>query len=166
MTRSPPAPWRARCRGSDILSAGVITGICFSHSGVTIMGRVLGNNGEPIVQADVNTIIYSVRDLTDGQTDSTLNSLTVSAVVFNDLQQSDPHWTADSRYKPGRDYRHGYNFATTLPATAFTDFDVGVEEAEVAFAVTRHTFQVTVEFTPASGAAFRQAWQFSPIPTW
>lgn len=149
-----------------MLTAGLLTGYCFSASGCTLMARVLGNNGEPIVQADINSIAYSVRDLTDGETDSTGNALTVSSVVYNDLQQSDARWTADSRYKPGPDRRWGYNFATTLPATLFTDFDVGAAAAEIPYKVTPHSFLVTVKFTPVSGVAFEQAWKITNIPTW
>ena len=103
----------------------IITGVVVSYSGVTLTARLLGNAGEPIVQADVSSIAYTVRDLTAGSTTTASTALTpVSAYVYNSLQLDNPRWDVDSIHVPGPDRRYGYNFLATLGASLFTAFDV------------------------------------------
>lgn len=146
--------------------AGIITGAATGASGVTLLARILGNAGIPIVQADISSIAYTVRDLANATT-VTSGSLTVSSVVTNALVDNDPRWTVDSAAFPGPDGRTGYNFVATIAASAFASlFDVAASTAPVPYKVTPHRVQVTVEFTPVSGQVFRQVFQVVPAPTW
>lgn len=73
-----------------------------------------GDESEPVVQADVDEIIYSVRDLDDPDPvtgvprESVGGSLTVANVIFDTLQTGDI-WDTDGI---------GYNFLHTLPLAA------------------------------------------------
>lgn len=126
-----------------IYSGVVIAG----KSGVTLMARIVGANGEPITQASLSSITYTVTDTTDTDTQST-GTLTISSVVFNDLQQQDRRWTADSQARPGRDGRWGYNFRATLPASIMT-------------LTTKQ--QADVKFTPVSGEVFFVPFAWTPV---
>src|SRR5262245_22566968 len=81
----------------------------FENSGCTVLSRVLGHNGEPIVRADISTITCKVRDLTS-DTAVASPAVTVNSAAFNALQTDDPRWDADSE---------GFNFEHSLPASAF-----------------------------------------------
>lgn len=130
------------------------------------MARILGNAGSPIVRNDISTIGYTVRDLTTGQTVAS-GSLTVASVVYNSLQQSDPRWEVDNEDTPGPDMRWGYNFAATLPASAFASlFTVEPADWQVPYEVRPHRVRITVEFTPVSGEKFRQLWDCTPLASW
>lgn len=83
----------------------------------TLMARINAEddsgNDSPIVQGDVLTIVYTVRNLDlideDGEPTQTVGgSLTVSNVIFDTLQTG-TIWTTDGT---------GYNFKHTLPAGA------------------------------------------------
>lgn len=94
---------------------------------------VPGVGKSPIVRADIASIAVTVRrfPLTSGawgQIATTLNAaaVTVSSAVFDSLQ-TDSAWTADAL---------GYNFAHTIPASAFP----GLGE-----------YSAVYIFTPASG---------------
>lgn len=135
----------------------IITGGQLSaKSGLTLLARILGNNGEPITRASLSAIAYTVKDRTNDAAVST-DSLTISTVVFDDLQQNDPRWTKDNENAPGPDGRWGYNFLATLPASAFPGLDD--DDAED---TTEPLYQIDVKFTPASGEVFYQIWQFRP----
>lgn len=95
-------------------------------SAVTLRDRVVGSDGDAIQQADVSSIAYAVRDITDPSTTVASGSLTVASVVYDTLQTDD--WTVDST---------GYNFMTTLSGTCFPSGD--------------KIYRVEVVFTMASG---------------
>lgn len=131
------------------MAFGVITGTVVAKSGVTLMARVLGNNGRPITRASLSAITYHVYNVTDAEdVSSGSGSLTIADVVFDDLQQNDPRWTKDAADLPGSDGRWGYNFLATLPASLFT---AGGDR-----------IQVDIKITPVSGEPFVQPFQFTP----
>lgn len=142
---------------------GVVTGTAILNSGVTLLARILGNSGIPITRASLSSISYTVRDLTTPETVATGQALTISSVVYDDLQQSDPRWDKDSEDEPGRDGRWGYNFAAVIPAAHFTSYTVGSYSP---YPVTGHRYQVDVKFVPASGQPFVQPFQFTALPTY
>ncbi len=116
-----------------------------------------------MVQTDISTITYTVQDLATALTIVTATAITVSTAIFNSLQQQDARWTVDSAISPNPvDRRWGYNFAAVIPAASFASlFSVDFLQQ-----VHPHRAQITVNFTPASGEQFRQAWQVTPIPGW
>lgn len=128
------------------------------RSGVTLMARVRGGDGALLTRAALSSVTYIVTSevvtttAADGTTTTTTTqsavTLTISSVVFNSLQQADPRWTADSESEPGPDGEWGYNFAATLPATAFTEDGA--------------TYQVDVVFTPVTGQPWRCVFRFAP----
>jgi hypothetical protein len=135
------------------------------NSGLVLCARILGNQGNPIVQADIATIAYTVQDLTLA-TLVTSGTFAVATSVFNSLQQQDPRWTTDSEFALGPDRQYGYNFAATVPAAALADLYTTSYNPELVPTVTPHRTQVTVLFTPAAGEVFRVVYQFTPIPTY
>jgi len=141
---------------------GLIRGVVTAQSGVTLMARVLGYNGEPITKVSITSIAYSVR-LKNTATTTATGTLTVNDVVYNDLQQQDATWQVDDVDNPGTDARWGYNFRATLAATLFAAFAVDTASP---YEVTPYTYQVDVEFTPASGQPFVVAFEITNIPTW
>lgn len=98
----------------------------FEDSAVTLRDRVIDSDGDAVVQADVSSIAYAVRDIADPSTTVASGSLTVNSVVYNTLQTDD--WTVDST---------GYNFMATLAGSCFPAGD--------------KVYRVEVVFTMASG---------------
>jgi len=96
-------------------------------SGLRWMARILGNDGDAIVQADISAIVYSVYNKADLTTATTTGTLTVSDVIFDTLQ-TDSRWGKDST---------GYNFAWNVPASIFALGNV--------------TYRIEVKLTPAAG---------------
>lgn len=132
-------------------------------SGVTLRARLRAvSTGSLVTQASLSTITYAVRDLTDGTTDAT-STLTISAVIFDSLQQADPTWRLDSAARPGADGAWGYNFRAALAGSLFADFDV---ESSAPYRVSSHDFQVDIEFTPVTGNSFVQSWSFPVYGAW
>lgn len=107
--------------------------VAFEDTGLVVMARVLGQDGEAITQATIDTIAMTSMDLDDYSSVATA-SLTVSAVVFDTLQTADDRWTADQR---------GYNFLYAIPATAIPS--------------PGKTYRVGLLFTPSSGQPFALA---------
>jgi len=99
----------------------------WEDSGLVCMARVIGEDAENLVQADVSSIDCTVTHLPTGA--FTEPDVTVSSAVFNTLQ-TDSRWTVDST---------GYNFRFTVPAASFAK----AGKARVEF-----------KFTPASGQPF------------
>lgn len=115
------------------MSATITTATIFEDAGASLMARVLGNAGTAITQASLSSISYKVFDL-HGDTPTTATqtgTLTISAVVYDTLQTSDPRWTVDTT---------GYNFLYTAPASWFPDAP--------------RTYRVELKFTPATGEVF------------
>ena len=107
-----------------------IRGKVWEDSGCSLMARILGTDGDEIVQADISTITYAVHEKVAGTEIIASTSLTISAVVFDTLQ-TDDRWHTDAT---------GYNFRMDAPVTAFPTGGT--------------TYMVEVKFTPASGAVF------------
>lgn len=142
----------------------VFAGSVAAGSGVTLLARVLGANGEPITQATLTAVTAKVTNLNSGSTGAAI-TLTISSVVFDALQQSDPRWTFDSVHSPGRDGRHGYNFCANLESSNFALATVeGVPPAYPPSPVAR-LFQVDVKFDPVTGQDFKQSWRIAVLPT-
>lgn len=104
----------------------------FEDTGLWLAGRTKGNVGTNITQASISSIALKVFDLEDSNTEVYSAALVVSSTVFDTLQTTalDPRWSKDSR---------GYNFATTIPASAFP---LG------------RKYRVEIVFTPTSGEKF------------
>lgn len=104
---------------------------CYKSTGICVMARVYGDAGTAITQASLSGITYAVYEETNANAVVVASTaLTVSSVVYDALQTSDPRWTVDST---------GYNFAHALSASAFPNAG---------------RFRVEYVFTPASGSAF------------
>lgn len=143
------------------MALSVITGSVTAKSGVTIMGRIRGANGALITQASLSTIAYVVSDLTAGTTSSS-TSATISSVVFDSLQQTDPRWTKDNQFNLGTDGAYGYNFAITIPATTFP---ISTVESGTPWSTPAQTkYQIDVIFTPVSGQPWRVVYQAVTTP--
>lgn len=119
------------------MSARIIRGEAFEDSGVSLMGRIRGHDGENIVQADLSSIAYSVFDVTNpaSVTAGGTGTLTIADVVYDTLQ-TDSRWTKDSV---------GFNFLWPVAATHFASGG--------------KTYRFEVAFTPASGAVFHGVWE-------
>jgi hypothetical protein len=114
-----------------------IHGTAFKNGSVTLLARIVGGEGDPIVQADVSAVKYTVYLLDDQNADSRTAvadhanvALAVAAVIFDTLQ-TDAIWTVDAT---------GYNFRHVL--------DVSVHQA---FAVAGRRYLIEYQLTPAVG---------------
>ena len=117
--------------------AADIHGTAFRNGSATLLARVVGSDGQPIVQADVTSAKYTVYLLDDQDADDRTPvtghadvSLTVADVIFDSLQ-TDALWTVDEV---------GYNFRHVL--------DVSANQA---FTIAGRRFLVVFELTPADG---------------
>ena len=114
-----------------------IHGTAFKNGSVTLLARIVGAGGANILQADLNTIKYTVYLLDDQNPDSRTAvsehadvTLAVADVVFNTLQ-TDAMWTVDAT---------GYNFRHVL--------DVSAHQA---FTVAGRRYLIEYQLTPAVG---------------
>ncbi|OHB67560.1 MAG: hypothetical protein A2V70_08430 [Planctomycetes bacterium RBG_13_63_9] len=117
--------------------AANIYGTAFKNGSATLLARVVGSDGQPIVQADIASASYTVYLLDDQDADAraavaghTGVALTVGDVVFNSLQ-TDALWTVDQT---------GYNFRHVL--------DVSENQA---FAIAGRRYLVEFKLVPGSG---------------
>ncbi len=115
-----------------------IFGTVFKGGTATLLARIVGNGGEPVVQADIARITYSIYLLDDDDADRRDAvaghdgvSLDVAAVVFNQLQV-DPLWTVDTV---------GYNFRHVPDVSA-----------AAAFPTAGRQYLVEYRLDPAAGA--------------
>lgn len=113
---------------------GAIKGFVWEDGGATTLARILGLDGDLIVQADVSTITCLVYDITSAASIIT-PTVTVASAVFDTLQ-TDARWSVDTT---------GFNFSYALPATAFPTGE--------------HDYRIEYKFTPASGAAYFVVYQ-------
>lgn len=113
----------------------------FEGAGLTLLARVYDNTATAILQAGLSAIVYSVIDTTTGTavTGHDGASLTISSVVYDTLQTG-AIWTKDST---------GYNFRTTLAATALPDAG--------------RIYRIEVKFTPTSGPVFFAVWDVTSV---
>ena len=116
-----------------------IHGTAFKNDSVTLLARVVGGNGQNIVQADVSSAKYTVYLLDDRDADARTAitghsdvALTVSELIFNTLQTDAP-WTADDT---------GYNFRHVLDVSANQAFSVAGRRCLVEFELTPTAGQV------------------------
>ena len=142
------------------MGIGVINGAIVAGSGVTLMTRLQGNNGQLVTKASLASISYQVSNLTLGTVAGT-GTLAVASVIFDSLQQSDPRWTADSADSRDKFGNWGYNFLATLPAAAF---GVSTLVAQPLAPVPPPVYQIDVLFTPASGEVFRVPFRAQAYP--
>lgn len=117
--------------------AADIYGTAFKNGSVTLLSRLVGGDGQNLVQADVASAKYTVYLLDDQDADTrtavtghTNVSLTVADIFFDALQ-TDALWTVDAI---------GYNFRHVL--------DVSVDQA---FTIAGRRYLVEFELTPTSG---------------
>lgn len=140
----------------------ILTGTGPGGSGVAVLARVNGNDGQPITQATISTIGWTLTDLTAGSIVAT-GTWTVSSTIFQALQQQsqDPRWTLDTPAQPGPDGLSGYNLLGVIPAANFplgTPAPLGLGWP----APVPHTFQIDVVLTPTSGQPFRITGRYLP----
>lgn len=126
-----------------------------------LLARIVGQSGQPITQASLSSIAYTVSDLTAWLSAGT-GTFTISSTVFDALQQADPRWTVDSAMNPGPDGAWGYNFAAVVPAA---DFPATALTPDAVLAAP-HRYQCDVTFTPVSGEQFRVPFRWTPVPVW
>lgn len=117
--------------------AADIHGTAFRNAAATLLARVVGEDGQPIVQADIASAKYIVYLLDDQDADARTAvtghddvSLTVSEVIFDSLQTGGL-WTVD---ETGYNFRHG--------------LDVSANQA---FTIAGRRFLVEHRLTPTSG---------------
>ena len=101
----------------------------FEDSGVILMARVVDQNGSNVTQSDITSVHMSVYETpANTEVSSNNNTLTVSNVVFNTLQNP-TIWTTDTT---------GYNFRYDVPAVELPDGD--------------KTYRFEFRFLPSTGA--------------
>lgn len=117
--------------------ASDIYGTAMKNGSITLLARIVGQEGENVVRADIAAIQYTVFLLDDQNPDSrtaatnhTDVTLAVASVIFDTLQ-TDPMWTIDET---------GYNFRHTL--------DVSAHQA---FAIAGRRYLVEYQLTPTAG---------------
>ena len=100
------------------------------------MRRLVNVAGSYVTQASVASISYKVFDTADGAVVTGPTSLSVSAVIFDALQQDSTLWTVDSV---------GFNFKTVLTGTT-------------CFPNANKRYRVECQFVMASGSPVFAAW--------
>ena len=136
----------------------VTGGIIPDGSGVALLARIEGNGGQPITQADIASITWTLTDLV---TPAALGSgsFVVATSVFNGLVQNDLRWQIDSETQPGRGGHWGYNFAAVIPASSFPVSTVTRGNVAADLRV-----QADVFFTPTLGQPFRVPFRWQRLP--
>lgn len=114
-----------------------IPGTVFKNGSCTLLARVVGADGRPIVRADVASAQYTVYLLDETDADAGMPvaghvdvSLEVAGLLYDALQK-DALWDVDDV---------GYNFKHMLDVSAHP-----------AFAAAGSTYRIVFELTPASG---------------
>jgi hypothetical protein len=98
-----------------------IHGAAFKNGSVTLLARIVGNDGNIVVPADIGEIRYSVFLLDDQNADNRVAvegheevELMPAGVLFSSLQTG-PLWTVDTT---------GYNFRHALDVSTYPAFPV------------------------------------------
>lgn len=144
-------------RPNKVLS--LITGQAVpGNAGVALMARIRGANGSLITQGSVSSISYSVwailatvSGLAVPSQEKASTALTVSATIYDSLQQTDQLWTKDGPNDLGVDGSWGYNFRSILPASAFTVARSG------------DRYRADVILVPLSGEQFRMPFEWDSL---
>ncbi len=120
---------------------GKILGLIVRRSGATVAGLVQGQTGAAITQDSLSSISYQVVRLDNAGVETITGSgtLTISAVVFDTAQTTDPRYTISG----------GYNFLAVIPASCFQTGG--------------RTHRIEVTFVPVTGEPFVQEWQGETI---
>lgn len=84
--------------------------VVVEDSVIVVMARAIAVDGDPVQQADLTALAWTSFDVSGNSVVLADQSLTISSVIYDTLQTTDSLWDADST---------GYNFKTTIPATAF-----------------------------------------------
>jgi hypothetical protein len=128
---------QAQPQDNAMAEAHDIYGTAFKNGSATLLARIVGPDGENVLQGDINSITCTVYLLDDQNPDSRTEvaehanvTLSVADVVFDALQL-DLSWTVDAI---------GYNFRHVL--------DVSEHQA---FAVSGRRYLVEYQLTPAVG---------------
>ena len=103
------------------------------------LGRILGNDGEPITQATISSINRKIYRL-DGTLISSA-AVTVADAVSNTLITNDPRWTLDDE---------GRNFVDQPPVSNFASPNTA--------------YFILYTFTPVSGEIFPGTFRTSTLP--
>lgn len=91
-------------------SPTVYKAVVWQNGVAALLARVENINGTGIQQSNLTSIILTSRDKADGMTLIYTVTLTISAVIFNTLQTTDPRWDVDEI---------GYNFLYVVSGAAF-----------------------------------------------
>ena len=109
------------------------TGTVFVGGTAAMLARVLGPTAQPVVQADLSSIEYSIYALDDADatartpvTGHSAVAINVSDVIFDSLQ-TDPVWTADDI---------GYNFLHIIDITTHPAFTLAQQRYLVEYKLT------------------------------
>lgn len=119
----------------------ILTGSGPEQSGVSILARILGSNGQIATPGSMASIAYTVTDLMAGLIVSTGS---VPLAALSTMLLIDPRWTLDAT---------GYNFLATIPATAFPLTPPAANVYGIPPPV--NVYQIDLAFTPVSGQPFR-----------
>ena len=114
-------------------SAVDIQGVVFKGGSCTLLARVVGEDAQPIVQADIASAEYTVYLLDENDPDSdtavsghTRVSVEVGSLIYNDLQ-TDELWDVDST---------GYNLKHVLDVSSNSAFTIAGRSYRVIFTLT------------------------------
>ena len=117
--------------------ASDIHGVVFKNGSATLLARVVGADGTPIVQADVASATYTAERLDENDPDAAVPvaghadvAVDVASLIYDTLQNDDL-WDADDV---------GYNFKHVL--------DVATHPV---FAAAGCSYRIRFELTPGSG---------------
>lgn len=114
------------------MSAITIRDAVFEDSEFVCLARLLGADGEPILQADIASITCNVFDLDADDPTAIVTSPTVAvSSVISDTLQTDPTWTKDAT---------GYNFKHLVLDTVLSSGG--------------HRYRVEYIFVPTNGSKF------------
>ena len=117
------------------------TKVCaFEDSGVSLMARMRGNDGNYITRASLNVIGVKVFDKSDLATALQDTTLTIANVVFDTLQ-TDSRWTEDTT---------GYNFRHDVLASWLSGGN--------------KTYRIEYRFDPNSGDDFYKTFDVRTAP--
>lgn len=122
------------------MSNTLVKGVVFERSGASVLGRIVGHDGQRITRASVSAMQYEVWDVEASPAARVAGptTLVINSVVFDALQL-DARWTLDAV---------GYNFRLDLPASAFPDAKV---------------YRIEVRLTPLAGQVFRFAFEVDTV---
>lgn len=144
------------------MNASVVTGVIAAGGDLTLMARMLGQNGQRMTQASLSAIAWQATDLAAG-TIAGSGTFAIGSAIFDGLQQNDPRWTADSAVQPGIDGEWGYNFLAKLPAGTLP---IQAPSGSALNVSATKTYQIDVKFTGTDGSVGYAVFQVQAIPVY